>query len=399
MNRWWWRSVLVATAYVAAGRLGLALDSPSPFVSVFWPALGGALAVLVRWGPGTVPALLAGAVALQLSVGAPLALAIGIALGNVGGPWAASRWLLRAGFNPQLTQRRDLWLLLGAGGLGATACTALNGASWLAATGRIASHDWPVTVLQWWAGDTLGLLVAGVPLLTLSRRSLASAFGPQRRHLSLALLAGAGVLLAASVVTTPWLGLGALAVLLAPPVLLCGVAMRAGLATASAAVLAGSLAMVAATAAGLGPFAQVDTLQPGIPLEELKQRLPNLSGMPKREFEHFIRQYETLGSPPDLVKYPVQVWRIGTDFQFIALTGETVVDYSLKFKAAYGWNNTWVCGYNNDLTSYVPSLRVLKEGGYEGVTGMFEYGHRAPYTETVEERITAKVEELMKQTK
>lgn len=141
------------------------------------------------------------------------------------------------------------------------------------------------------------------------------------------------------------------------------------------------------------------SLQPGIPLEELKQRVPNLSGMPKREFEHFIRQYETLGSPPDRVKYPVQVWRIGTDFQFIALTGETVVDYSLKFKSAYGWNNTWVCGYNNDLTSYVPSLRVLKEGGYEGVTGMFEYGHRAPYTETVEERITTKVEELMKQTK
>jgi hypothetical protein len=140
-------------------------------------------------------------------------------------------------------------------------------------------------------------------------------------------------------------------------------------------------------------------LQPGVPLEELKQRLPNLNGMPKREFEHFIRQYETVGSPPDRVRYPIQVWRIGTDFQFIALTGETVVDYSLKFKAAYGWNSTWVCGYNNDLTSYVPSLRVLKEGGYEGVTGMFEYGHRAPYTETVEERITTKVEELMEQTK
>jgi neutral ceramidase len=140
-------------------------------------------------------------------------------------------------------------------------------------------------------------------------------------------------------------------------------------------------------------------LQPGIPLEELKQRVPNLTGMPKREFEHFIRQYETLGSPPDRVKYPIQVWRFGTDFTFIALTGETVVDYSLKFKMAYGWNNTWVCGYNNDLTSYVPSLRVLKEGGYEGVTGMFEYGHRAPYTEAVEERITTKVKELMKQTK
>lgn len=140
-------------------------------------------------------------------------------------------------------------------------------------------------------------------------------------------------------------------------------------------------------------------LQPGLPPDELKQRVPNLRGMPKREFEHFIRQYETLGSPPDRVKYPIQVWRIGADFTFIALTGETVVDYSLKFKAAHGWNTTWVCGYNNDLLSYVPSLRVLKEGGYEGVSGMYEYGHRAPYTEDVEERITRKVEELVNQTK
>lgn len=137
-------------------------------------------------------------------------------------------------------------------------------------------------------------------------------------------------------------------------------------------------------------------LQPGIPLDELRRRVPKLSGMPKREFEHFIRQYETLGAPPDRVTYPVQVWRFGPGLTLIALTGETVVDYSLKFKAAYGWNSTWVCGYNNDLLSYVPSLRVLREGGYEGVSGMFEYGHRAPYTETVEDRITQAVDALVR---
>ena len=139
-------------------------------------------------------------------------------------------------------------------------------------------------------------------------------------------------------------------------------------------------------------------LQPGSSLNELKQQVPNLTGMAKRELEHQIRQYETFGSPPDRVKYPVQVWRFGKDFVFIALTGETVVDYSLKFKGLYGWNDTWVFGYNNDLLSYVPSLRVLKEGGYEGTTGMLEYGHRAPYTETVENQITRKVEELIRKT-
>lgn len=137
-------------------------------------------------------------------------------------------------------------------------------------------------------------------------------------------------------------------------------------------------------------------LQPGLPLDELRQRLPNLSGMPKREFEHFIRQHETGSGPPDEVRYPIQVWQLGGDLTWIALTGETVVDYSLKFKEAHGWNDTWVSGYNNDLLSYVPSLRVLREGGYEGVTGMYEYGHRAAYTEEVEDRITRLVDDLVK---
>ncbi len=135
-------------------------------------------------------------------------------------------------------------------------------------------------------------------------------------------------------------------------------------------------------------------LQPGPTLDEVGKAIPKLSGMQRREFEHFLGQYEMLGALPDRVNYPIQVWQFGKELTLIALTGETVVDYSLKFKAAYGWNSTWVCGYNNDLLSYVPSLRVLREGDYEGSTGMFEYGHRAAYTPQVEELITSKVDEL-----
>jgi hypothetical protein len=136
-------------------------------------------------------------------------------------------------------------------------------------------------------------------------------------------------------------------------------------------------------------------LQPGLPVEELRSRLPAATGIVRREYEHFIHQYQTQGKLPDRVQYPVQVWRFGKGFTWIALTGETVVDYSLKFKSTYGWDNCWVCGYNNNLLSYVPSLRVLREGGYEGTPGMFEYGHRAPYTETVEDQITTLVADLV----
>lgn len=135
--------------------------------------------------------------------------------------------------------------------------------------------------------------------------------------------------------------------------------------------------------------------QPGPPLLELQHRLPRETGMQKRETQHLIDLYHTKGSLPDSVEYPIQCWSFGPQLTLIALTGETVVDYSLRFKEAYGWDSTWVAGYNNDLLSYVPSVRVLREGGYEGTTGIYEYGHRAPYTESVEQQIADLVAELV----
>jgi hypothetical protein len=80
------------------------------------------------------------------------------------------------------------------------------------------------------------------------------------------------------------------------------------------------------------------------------------------------------GRLPESHPYPIQVWRLGSTFSFIALTGEVVVDYCLRFKKRYGFEETWVAGYTNELLSYIPSLRVLREGGYEGVEDMEEYG-------------------------
>ncbi len=84
--------------------------------------------------------------------------------------------------------------------------------------------------------------------------------------------------------------------------------------------------------------------------------------------------------------YPVQVIRLGKDLTFIALGSEVVVDYSLRFKRELaGPAGIWVAGYSNDYTGYMPSLRVLKEGGYEAAAG---------WAEDVEERIAKKVHEL-----
>lgn len=85
--------------------------------------------------------------------------------------------------------------------------------------------------------------------------------------------------------------------------------------------------------------------------------------------------------------YPVQVVRFADDLTLVALGSETVVDYSLRFKRELaGDAAVWVAGYSNDYTGYVPSLRVLKEGGYEAAAG---------WAESVEDRIVGKVRELL----
>jgi hypothetical protein len=130
-------------------------------------------------------------------------------------------------------------------------------------------------------------------------------------------------------------------------------------------------------------------------LDELQRRLPSTQGMERREVEYLIGILTRDGKLPDRYPYPVQVWRFGDALTLIGLAGEPVVDYSLRFKAVFGWDKTWVTGYNNELLAYIPSLRILNEGGYEGTEGMWEYGLPAPFTPAVEETITSKVKELV----
>jgi hypothetical protein len=91
--------------------------------------------------------------------------------------------------------------------------------------------------------------------------------------------------------------------------------------------------------------------------------------------------------------YPVQIWRLGGEQLWVALGGEVVVDYALRIKAGLG-DQVWVTGYANDVMAYIPSLRVLNEGGYEGHTSQMVYGLPAKWDESVEEQVMSAVHRL-----
>ncbi len=94
--------------------------------------------------------------------------------------------------------------------------------------------------------------------------------------------------------------------------------------------------------------------------------------------------------------YPVQVWHLGPELRWVVLGGEVVVDYSLRIAKELGDRPTWIAGYSNDVMAYIPSVRVLKEGGYEGASSMIYYGLPTVWAPPIEELIMGKVHELAK---
>lgn len=90
---------------------------------------------------------------------------------------------------------------------------------------------------------------------------------------------------------------------------------------------------------------------------------------------------------PEKISYPIQVWNFGKELAMVFLAGEVVVDYSLRIKQEIGKDRVWINAYSNDMPCYIPSLRVLREGGYEAETAMIGYEKPSKFTEEVEETV------------
>lgn len=95
--------------------------------------------------------------------------------------------------------------------------------------------------------------------------------------------------------------------------------------------------------------------------------------------------------------YPIQAWQLGKRVTLLAFGGEIVVDYSLRLKKELGKQTTWVAGYANHVMAYIPSERVLKEGGYEGGRSMIYYQLPAHWKPGLEDQIVKTATALMKQ--
>ncbi|NQU21028.1 MAG: neutral/alkaline non-lysosomal ceramidase N-terminal domain-containing protein, partial [Candidatus Nealsonbacteria bacterium] len=104
--------------------------------------------------------------------------------------------------------------------------------------------------------------------------------------------------------------------------------------------------------------------------EELEERRGKGNVYDQRLTELLLNRIAEHGSLEAAYPCPVQVVRFGDDLSLIALSGEVVVDYALLLRKRFEGQRIWVAGYCNEVFGYLPSERVLAEGGYEGGVAM-----------------------------
>jgi len=79
----------------------------------------------------------------------------------------------------------------------------------------------------------------------------------------------------------------------------------------------------------------------------------------------------------------------------VFLPGEVVVDYALRLKKEFDPARLWINAYANDVPCYIPSERILQEGGYEGGGAMIYYDRPTRFAPGVEDRIVQAVHALL----
>jgi PAS domain S-box-containing protein len=159
-------TILVATVYYAAARLGLLLQLPGTNASPFWPPSGIGLAAVLLFGlrvwPGiAIGAFLANLLTLSSDVSSlsRLHVAGAIGVGNTLEHVVACsmiRWLVGS-FNPFERARHVFWFVV-------TACVSCTVASSIGVTsewiaGIIDGERYRSAWFTWWLGDTAGMLV------------------------------------------------------------------------------------------------------------------------------------------------------------------------------------------------------------------------------------------------
>lgn len=128
---------------------------------------------------------------------------------------------------------------------------------------------------------------------------------------------------------------------------------------------------------------------------ELRQMAASKNPALRRKAQYLLSKVSSGEELPRIVQAPIHVATFGEQFIWIFLSGETVVDYSIRCKSEFARSSVWVSGYCDYVFGYLPSRRVLLEGGYEGKDGVVYRLLPAAFQTNVEHRMFESLNQLV----
>ncbi|MDE0740935.1 MAG: hypothetical protein OSB83_17220, partial [Planctomycetota bacterium] len=160
-----------------------------------------------------------------------------------------------------------------------------------------------------------------------------------------------------------------------------------------AAVMKGGLNPLTGT-----PAIRQKTIQ--LPLEKPADRAHWEATAKRTDFHGYqaklmLEQLEKNGKIQEFVPYTISTWTFKKDLALVFLPGEVVVDYAVRLKTELDYTRLWINAWCNDMPGYIPSRRVLKEGGYEADFSQVYYALPGRYKPELEDLLITTVRDLL----
>jgi neutral ceramidase len=115
----------------------------------------------------------------------------------------------------------------------------------------------------------------------------------------------------------------------------------------------------------------------------------------KRRAEAYLKLLDAGETLPTSVRLPIAALRLGEDLTFVLVGGEVVVDYSRRLKRTLAADYPWPVGYAYEVPCYIPTSRLIKEGGYESEYSLIYYGRYGPFRGGIETLLLTRLETMV----
>jgi hypothetical protein len=130
---------------------------------------------------------------------------------------------------------------------------------------------------------------------------------------------------------------------------------------------------------------------------ELAEDVQNENPHIKNRARKYLDQLKQTHRIQTEVPLPISILGFGEDLSIVLMAGEVVVDYSLQIKRMFKGQTPWTVGYAYEIPCYIPSNRLLKEGGYEAESSLVYYGIYGPFAGRIQDSIMKTVADLFEE--